>query len=367
MTRKIISAFHAMPPREVIDCRITGLRDVLRYHGVVMDSFTMFVLGQGIDFSFQQFKYKADNHMLLWWVEGASISWEEQLLANIAVPQRNYQFGNDQEGWSQLSGLIDQDIPVMVLLDSNYVHADRVARQSDRFYVGSVSVGPLVGYDMEGQLVYMDLKDDVSTALFSMAISDFMTARCSKCFPYSPDNQCYIIEVDSDCQNRLNAHMPELLKDALLKTCDYMLNYKGTENDAKGIYGMRLLAGAIEDFGGTLAQLDMDEGIINRLFVIKLKYMRQGMLPGSNTFYRDEFGKGIRRAADALKTQRLYKIGDGFVEMGKRWRDMIRLLAVAEYNIKDKHRYLRKLSQSLKAMADREEALFEGLRRNLSA
>jgi len=359
--KKIISEFQKMPKREVIDCRITGLRDILSYYGIHMDSYTLFILSEGIDFGFQKFKLKESSNIDLWCVGGSTFTMEDDLLSNLGIGQNKHYFENSEQGWNDLKAFIDKDIPIMVVLDSNVIHEFTVQKDMSKAYFGAVSSGPLVGYDLEERIVWMDFKDDVSTKLHPVPIEDFMMARNTKCVPYSPNNECYVLDISEEVRENAESNMNEMLLKALNKSCRKMIFEQEKSAEYFGLSGMRAATDALREFGNMLQTAELSPEIENRLFSLKIKTFRQGMLPGSNTFYRDEFGNGLIEVSKRLKIKSMKGIGKEFRTMGKHWRNIARYTSLADAYFDEKQKYIESLIEKMELIFEDEKALFTKL------
>lgn len=360
--KRILTEFEKMPAREMIDCRITGLRDILIYYGLPIDSFLLFLISGGINFSFIQKKYRESSNIYIWLIGGSPLDLEENLLRNLGIEQTNYFQSREEEGFSSLKELIDNDIPPIVLIDSNYIHNHPIEKDNTKFYIGALSSIPLVGYDLEKEIVYFDLKDDENKGLYTLSMNDFMMARSAKCFPYSPENKYYTINIDNEKTQWVKDNLKDILKKGLMDICSAMLmKNDGNDLECYGISGIGMVGKVLSDFNASLKEADLPQSVSDKLFTIKIRCLRQGMLPGSNTLYREEFGKALKKLSGYYGTSSFNELGDEFIKIGNKWREVARLLGYADYAIRDKNKVISKASEGFYKLEDLEEAAFTKL------
>jgi len=364
---KIISTFKEMPPREMLDCRIRVIRNCMRYYGLNMDSYILLLLGLGVDFTFYKEEYGGQSNFVLWGVGATDSFIEEEILKNMEIPHERHIIDNDTSGWKRLKEFVDGDTPVIVKLESGYLNENNTVRkQGDQRHLGGVSSAGLVGYDEGSDAVYLDFltesMDEIPGYLHKVSLKNFMISRNTNCFPHSPQNKCYTFYVPEGYSTWLDRNINELLKNSILQICDRMLHIDESGGECSGINGINVLSQKLDEFGNIIRDLDLDRPMSDKLFLIKLKTLRIGMTIGSYTLYRDEFGHALKRASLALANKGLDKMGQEFINAGQQWRELARLLAACEYKLGDKHKYICRLSEQYKKLADIEEKLFSRLK-----
>lgn len=360
--KKIIEGFNSIPDRDLIDCRITSIRDILNYYNIDMDSFILLALSGGCLFTFQSVKVKNLN---LWVAMGSSDNLEEVLLNNLTIKFTKHDFPNDDSGYARMRSFIDDDNPIIVVFDSNYIHENAYQKDLNKEYFSNLSSAVLVGYDTDRSMVYLNLKDEKEKDLHEMGSKEFMIARNTKCLPCSPKNICYSIEVDDIFRDNLKGNLKAMLRESINEFCGSMLNSKASNRDKyHGINGINRLADALLEFKDELYLNKgiVQEAILDKVFIMKIGVLRGSMLPGSNTIYREEYGKSLEKASLILGNKEIKKIGDGFISIGRDWRKLIRLLANANYKTQEKESFLITVSSILKQISEKELGLCNRLK-----
>ena len=369
--KKIICDFLDMPARQLIDCRVTSIHDILKFYQVDIDPYILYLLGEGINFVFGQVKLSEQSGLLLWLAGGSVMEFEERVLENMKIPHRVEFFENDEKGFSNINNLVNQDIPVLMVVDSRYILDKEVKEHKiGALDVHSLTLTVYVGYDVEENNVYLDLKDSSSRELYCTNIEKLIKSRTSRCYPIEPANKCIVLEIDRFYIKWIKDNFKELLIKNIKQTCKRMLDGDIEECFRKdrrivevteGISGINRLCEVMLEFSEIIEKGDIEEKLIDKVFLFKFQSLREELLPGSNTCYREEFGIGLQRAVKILDIKELDDIGRQFCETGYQWRNFVRLLYNAPNMIHKKSEYIFKVRELLKEIADREKSLFEQL------
>lgn len=372
--KKIIEPLRKMPKRELKDCRITAFRDILLYHGVSIDSFTLFLLSNTMGFEYGLVKARKADNLVIWFAGYSHKQLSEELMDNLKIKRKKYQFPNTKEGLNEIIELIDKDIPIISLFDSRYINGGGSYKHLNIY---SPSITLISGYDLEKRLMYLDLKNsDETEELFAMDLDVFMDSRNSICEPKSPDNICYTVDISEEYPKWIEENLKDLVRKCINKTCDSMLDKNEIINEksdcfealdyGEGIEGMRKLCQSMKDFKKEIKESNLSEDILNKIYIIKFLALREGMLQGSNTCFRYEFGMGIKNASVLLDCKKLYKIGDEFIDVAHKWRHLIRTLYVVKFHMDNKAKYLDYVVNQLTNILKIEEKLFTKIRKYIN-
>jgi len=369
--RKIIDGFSCMPKRDLIDCRITSLRDVLNYYGIEADSFSLCLLTGILDFSFGQV-YLNESRKLTAWVAGAAaIKLEDIAYDNMKIDYQQHDFSNELKAFQEIKRFVDNGTPLFFSMDSSYIlqkiENEKVSEKTLK--ISNITLAALVGYDEDKNTVLLDLKDSETTELLEVDFQLFQTSRNSRCFPLSPENACYSFIIDGDYINRFNKEKKDWISSSIKKTCDIMLTGRhitDLKNEnlvefSSGINGMRRIISVLEEFNKNLSEASVETEILNKIFMFKFNTIREALLPGSDTCYREEFGKGIKTFSKEFSIKKIDKIGDQFISIGKEWRGLIRHFYCAQYNLNKKSEFINDTIKKIDKICCLEQDLFQKL------
>lgn len=93
--RKQISGFQSIPEREMLDCRITSFREILRYYGIILDSAPIFLLSGGAGFQFGHLALQELAGVKFWFAGSSVPCLEEEFMNRISLPRQKYHIAND--------------------------------------------------------------------------------------------------------------------------------------------------------------------------------------------------------------------------------------------------------------------------------
>ncbi len=372
--KKIIEHFKNCPNRELIDCRITSFRDILSFNDIYIESYSLYILSSALAFVFGQVKPNSETNINLWLAGASEFNIEDNLFQNISLPFKPLAIENDDEGFHKITDYVDKDIPLLFVLESSHILGKNtydISKPQDYLNVHNLTLTVLAGYSSDENIVYLDLKDSDSSELYATDIESFMKSRNSNCFPVSPANKCYLLDIDEDYRNWFKSNKGLLFKQSLIKTCNNMLmpmDSRFPNSDSrviefdKGILAMKRLIEVLKEFRINIQDANIDPRIADKIFNLKFAALRDGLLPGSNTCYREEFGRGIINAAELFcRSKQLVKIGEKFVDISKEWRGFIRLLYNAPYFLGKKDKYIKDVIKALEKLTDSEYLIFKKL------
>ena len=365
---KVIEKFCEMPERELIDCRMTSFRDILLYNDIKVDSFSICIISSIINFIFGQIKLRDSSNVTFWLAGGCVLKIEDIFFSNTGIKSNLFYFGDEDETWSTIIRHIDSNTPLLVVLDSRYIVKNQPIKDFNIEYINihNPSIAVVVGYDLKTKSVYLDLKESNSNKICIAKFSEFMDSIQSNSFPLSPGKKYYILDIGQEYKSKFESNKPLIIKNSLLNSCDFMLGSKSPDSfqDTRiiesntGIKGLYRLCEVLEEFLENVECEEIDEKVLNKVFVYKFISLRESLLPGSNTCYRDEYAQGLINVADVLQNKKLKKVGKLYFKIGMKWRALVRLLYNSQFSINNKSKYINNVISSVRSIASDEENIF---------
>lgn len=167
---KIVKNFKHYPG---VHCESTALRDVFAYQGIKFSEPMIFGLGEGLSFVYWKFR-----QMPFPFVGGRTRDLSGNLCRNLKIKRRNHFSTSFDKSWKEIKTLIDNDIPVFLMLDMFYLEYFKVPE-----HFGAHCV-VLVGYDDKN--VY--LADTHFETIQKTSLKSFELGRTSKYKPFPPKN-----------------------------------------------------------------------------------------------------------------------------------------------------------------------------------
>lgn len=361
----MIDAFNNMPPREMIDCRITAFRDVLLYHGVPIESHVLYLISK--TFGFHYGHVDVANNMPIWFAGNSLKPFMLNMLEGIGVDYQMHQFEDDTKDMSFIKEQLTEKKPLLALFDSRCLDPNYVYKQ---FNIYSPSLTVIAGLDDEA--FYLSIKHKRDTVkLRAFEIDNFMKSRKNVCEPYSPDMRLYTLEVDQNYKCWLKKHLNELIKQSLIIICEEMLGKKNQQiqfkhdytlhESACGLTGMAMLIQSMKVFMKEVKTSDLDKQIIDKIVTIKFLALREGMLQGSTSCYREEFGEALIVASKYLNNKQLKNIGKAYIKVGHQWRHLLRTLYAVQQFLPKKLAYMSEVCQQLEKIKAKETTLISDI------
>lgn len=357
---KTIPAFKKIEKKEMIDCRVTSLRNIFHVHGVSVNSAQLFLMLDVIDFRFGTLWVK-ENSKLPLWVSGASCDkMEEHALKNLKAPWKQLEIGPDAK-IKDFGKYVKERRPILYSVDSSYVLNKQRAKQimEDTVKMSNLSLVTVIGYDKRRKLLQLDLKEK---DFVEVSLEMFQKARYSRCFPESANGRCYEVNMDAEYLEWFWTQRNHLVVEGILKTCRKMLDSRsvkraGTDETeyAEGLDGMLFLVRTMEELRDAVSGLDVEDAIASKVLTLEVSTLRNMLLPGSDTCYREEFGSSLCFFAAECQNAEVQKLGERFVELGAAWRGLIRSLSAVKYHMEDKVAYLESLIEKVKYLYEQEK------------
>ncbi|MGN0593939.1 MAG: BtrH N-terminal domain-containing protein [Hominimerdicola sp.] len=327
---KVIDFFKATEKRDFIDCRLTSFRDILRYYGMKIDSYDVFILGRVMSTSCYNFKLsKIPFDMILF--SGTTFKFENNLFNNLGIRYEKKIFDDDIR--KTISEHIDSEIPILFELDIRYLKDKDFCKK--KLDIHCVSDSLICGYDFSNgkDVVYISLKDENSSDLTEVSVETLIKAITSQTFPVELKKAYYEIDttsIDTDIFDSNNVFIKERLwqfADAMLMPEKYVLD---TNNINKILYsGDGVIETVRRNNKEVVNYLTNNQNgceVNKRLAAMYFMALRDMLTPGSDYCYRLEFSEVVRKFSDKLDLVELADESDRFGKLSKMWRNLTRTL-----------------------------------------
>ncbi|QUL55905.1 hypothetical protein KDC22_04990 [Paenibacillus tritici] len=370
--RKQIGGFQKIPEREMLDCRITSFREILRYYGIILDSASIFLLSGGAGFQFGHLTLPELKGVKFWFAGSSMPRLEVEFMNRISLPRQKHHIANDREGWVTIKGFTDRNQPLLIMFDSRYITSGHSSEVTYLANLYNPSMTVFTGYDTAQEEAYIVLhQNDHQAEVLVTSLPDFLDSRNSVTIPFSPDGICYELNIDSSYCEWFRTEYPLLLKESILDTCGRMLGdikFEDLEVEAEitdctqGISGMSRLITEMEQYASELAETMAFNA---KQFVVTFLILRANLEQGSYTCNREEFGRSLQKVAYLFDTGALHELGREFIETGGLWRSAMRQLYNVRFRSNDPVAYLGEIIHIFKQLKCREESLFTRLKETL--
>ncbi|MFC3749975.1 BtrH N-terminal domain-containing protein [Paenibacillus sp. GCM10012306] len=336
---QLIDTYRHMEPRELLDCRIKSLKELVRHYGLNLHSNEVLLLSEAFTFQYDRISIPGVGIESLPYATASHNQTETTFFHNLNIRFHKENIAGDSRGWEQLKSLIVQGIPVLFRIDSRFLKgAEDAAPKVLKLNLYYLSTLLLVGYDEEqDQALVVLTNDDDRERVNEITIGEFQTYRCSNCAPFSPEGLCYFLQPDHGVSDINPTGIQQALTNSIIKTANTMLDegelYNGELGSfigrgvSRGIHAMKNLK---DDLQKMLAQCqDNGDSAIIRLMMV---FLRNNLLFGSYSAFREEYGQCIKYYARKYNIPHLDVVGSEFAEITSLWKELFTLLSrIAHY------------------------------------
>ncbi|MEN2777081.1 BtrH N-terminal domain-containing protein [Acetivibrio clariflavus] len=329
---KLIDSYKHIERREMLDCRIKSLKELVKHYGIKLSSYEVLLLSEAYSFMYTKVNIQGTKLPALPYAAVSHNDVDKVFLNNLNIKYEEKKMYSDD--WEYMKSLIDQDIPILFKMDSRFlIEKDAAASKYEKLNLYYLSTILLVGYDEEkGEALIVLTNDDEREVVNRITLSDFHKSRCTKCIPFSPDGLCLYLKPDERINDIKDEDIRLLILKSLKRIVEIMLNQDEiyhidmgafiTTGIKKGISAMKEL---VHDLKILLNQAE-DEAIskMNQLLII---FLRNNMMFGTYSGYREEFGKSLKYCSEKYKIEKMYEIGQKFDNIANDWKNVFRLLS----------------------------------------
>ena len=314
---EIILSFENWSSRKMKDCRIRSCRNMLWNNKIHLSSGILLILGRGVGIEFMPFKLKEDSNLILWSLIGSNVDMQKEIFESLHIRQEEIEVTNDEGGVERIIRCVNRNIPVVISFNASYLAS---FDEQKKHMITAYSVAPLVGYNMEKRLFYLDFYRELigeSAGLYAVPMDKLLMAIEAHCVPYSTSKMCFTLQMDDGIETWISAHIKELVIDGLQDICKKMLYPCNPEMN--GISGLQCFVQTLEIFLGEIERSNMSSEKINRILNLKIKYLHSSLTAGSVSFYRIEFGQALKEVSEWFSWSELESLGEDFLRHGKQW------------------------------------------------
>lgn len=369
---QLIDTYNHVERRELLDCRIKSLKELVRHYGLNLHSYEVLLLCEAYTFQYDRIRIPSVGIEALPYAAASHNHAETTFFHNLNICYNQENIAGDSRGWEQMKSLIDQEIPVLFRIDSRFLKgAEDAAPKVMKLNLYYLSTLLLIGYDEEqGQALIILTNDDEREHVNEITIGEFQTYRCSSCAPFSPEGLCYFLQSDNGISEISPTDIQQALMNSIIKTANTMLNggelYNGGLGSfigrgvSKGIHGMKIL---MEDLQMMLAQCQNNgNSSIIRLMMV---FLRNNLMFGSYSAFREEFGQCIKYYARKYNVPHLYDIGSEFAEIASLWKELFTLFSRIAHNKGDLIEHLQQVLLVWDSIIQAEHRQFTSIRSKL--
>jgi hypothetical protein len=332
---KMIEKYSKCAPQDVLDCRVKAIAEMVRNYGLRLTSPQVQLLG-GFEL-FGYCRYSLENTVIqdipyLMVSHGEVV---ERFFDTLDIKYEVFRVGNTDADFQALMNHIDMRTPILAKIVSGE-NGNRTQLQKPRFC--SLSLVLLVGYDIDNnQALVIFANPAREKVLHEIPICDFQSFRNADCLPVSPKGVCYrIVEgisinrdlriVDRTCFEMCRAAVLRMVEGGLQKA-PHVDGGRCTDL-SYGITGMREfeidIVNRIGDFDGTKASL--------KEIRMMLLFVRNSIMHGSGTAFREEFGTAVAYVSSLLKSRKLEDKAREIQGSGRLWKSLFVELSRAGYS-----------------------------------
>lgn len=348
---KLITNYKKIDKREILDCRIKSIKEFIANFQVYLTSYEILLISGAMTFNYDCIKVPGIINEQIPYVTVSHNNVEDIFFESLNIEVIKEMIGTSEKEWLRMQQLIDKDLPILFKIDSRFLSPDEVSpikyKKLNLFYLSTLL---LVGYDLERDkaLVVLTNTDDRETVT-QMPMNVFQKNRKTVCLPYSPNGSCMFI----DQHKKLNISA-EMIQEAVIKgillTAETMLDsyvyqadlggFEGS-GSTRGIAGMKHLIADLIHLGQDYEKQDEN----NKLFThLKLIFIRNNMMFGSYSAFREEFGKSLCYCAQNYQLDELQTIGKTFQSVADLWKQLFSIFSAM---IHRKCSYIRGIAETV--------------------
>lgn len=340
---KLIRSYEHLDVRECLDCRIKSLKELVKHYDIHISSYEALILSEAIGFNYALIDIPALGIMDLAYCTPSKNHIEKSMFQNLGIKLKEIEIGASDTEWSYMRSLVDDDIPILVYMDSRFLTGqDKGSKSLNLYYVSTLL---LVGYD--DYHVYLVLTNtDECEQVFKLDIEQFQKHRRTEFIPFGPNEMCFFIPKGEEVIPEKKLQLESFTK-SLVHICELMLS-KETCDDYElgafkcqslmyGINGMMALKELLLEIVKTYdSQTDKELKTLQ----FQLLFIRNNNMFGSKSAFRDEFGKGLKELDQRFNMPIFQTLGDDFLTLGSKWRRFLVILTKCIHNIGSGRDYL---------------------------
>lgn len=320
----LISGFEKIDKREILDCRIKALRELLRYWGYNISSYELLILCEAITFRYAYINYKSQGIENVPYIVSTNMDIHKCLFEKFNIPYTLETVDNTEAGLDRIKKLIDQGIPVLAELDGSIFMKGRKSNELDMHYISYILV---VGYDDSSEEFSIVLASSAEAEkCLTIKYDDFQNSRVKRCFPYSSTGRCfYITEPIHISEEDTKKAIYDSLRN-IAATMIFSTKKEGIYSEDKEIPCFMFGLGGINKFVSDCFSKSFNL-IFSRkarmLYQLEFLLLRNNMQYGTLTCYREEFKKGLEIISEKYNDANCKKATYIINDSNKQWKKLV--------------------------------------------
>lgn len=366
---KLIEKYKIVQKREMLDCRMKSLKELLRSMDIELSSYEVLVLCGGITFNYGKADFKKYEINNVPYALVSEDKVEEKLLHILNVDYIKEKIDASEQGWNRIKELLDHEIPVLFKYDGSVFSRTKRSKVNIQY----LSLLLLVGYDDETREVAVVLTNTNELDTYQkIPYEEFQKYRGSQCIPYSPDYECVYIK-DKKLKTMTKEEINSCLLRGIYSICNKMLygqSIEGVHSDLFECNNFEVGIKAMKKMKRDIRSMLPGSFPWNRkqvkLVKFSMLFLRDNILHGSTTGYRKEFAKAIIIIGDYYSSKEVKDIGEEFIKISKGWSDFLLYMGRCAHNDKKMFLELLKMYVVFSWIIRKEERAFKKLNKVVS-
>ncbi|NLL70623.1 MAG: BtrH N-terminal domain-containing protein [Epulopiscium sp.] len=361
---KLISTYQHIDKREILDCRVKSIKELIRHYNVHLNSYEILLISKAITFNYDRICIPGViNHPIPYGTVSHNTI-EKTFFDSLCISYKEEKIESTEEGWKKIKSMIDRDIPVMFRMDSRFLMPGANGAERDKkINLHYLSTLLLVGYDEEENKAFIvltntDEKEEVSV----ISIDAFQKYRSTTCFPFAPDSLCYYVTKEDRKMNLDETLIQRKVLQGLKETIYTMLNEDSTSMISydgfvgtgmiKGIKGMEKLK---DDLKQIVECYDAQDRMSCQYTQFSMAFLRNNMMFGSYSGFRYELSQCLQYCAEHFQIGELNRISNEFKSISNEWKKLFMVLSSIAHNKGNRKEQLNNVIKILERIIKKEE------------
>ncbi|MDR2043403.1 MAG: hypothetical protein LBQ15_03370 [Clostridium sp.] len=275
-----------------------------------------------------------------------------------------YRVETDETAYPELKSILNEEEPFLLLCDANVILKKR--KNKNNIQIGVCSGIAVVGHGAFGRIIFSQLD---KRKQFSDIPYDLLSySRNFDVLPSSPRNISIHLRDDyvrnQECGKKLNDY--ETLCHSLKSNLERAISDGGGEEHQYTNRNIECFQNQkakeklflfLESLDGTISDTDVDPGIVNKIFSLKLRMLRKAMVSGTASFNRSEIADSIYALWELNPHDKLQKLHLGFQKSAINFRNIIRKLYFVNDMLGEKEYFLKEIRELLADAFEYEQQL----------
>lgn len=365
----IIEKYKEVKTRELLDCRLKAIQEVLRSIDIELSAYEIMLLAGSFSFNYGNINFSNLQFYDLPYCTASENEIEKKVFDRLGISYIEEKIGSSPSEWEHIKELLDRGIPILFNIDARFMnYKDKSTSTIDLHYLSTIL---LVGYKDDLSSVYIILThDDGINTPQELSFEDFSKYRNTKCIPFSPENRCVYILPEQ------NTNLSFSFKDVFLESCmsiyDRFTSVASKKLEIpnfecnelfKGFVAMDMLG---EKISAYRKELEKNKDVRSVKYVcLALLFLKKNLMFGSYSAFRYEFGKCLTELSEKLGILELDRAASYFKESARLWRGFFVYISKIPHDTEHIVFYLMKVELILRRIKEYEKKGFSILKRGM--